>query len=206
MPTGTGIILPRPGHVPDPYQIYVDRCIVTADSDATTDLYDILINDDEADTDTDIMLFAVPHGCYVMDIGVHVIVAMTDDAEMIVGDQLDSDGWLASDAYEGSDVTVGIKWATQRSVNFLVDNTADYGNIATVSTAAAAYSAYGLNGGKQGIVDSSSTGVLLDQYVILFHQKEAVMEAGTVEFWIKYSLASLNPPFFRDSDLGATGD
>ncbi|KKL11619.1 hypothetical protein LCGC14_2543950, partial [marine sediment metagenome] len=43
------------------------------------------------------------------------------------------------------------------------------------------------------------------QYVILFHQKEAVMEAGVVEFWIKYCMTSLNPPFFADSDVD-TGD
>lgn len=202
MATGTGIILPRPGHVPDPYQIYVDRCVITADSDATTDLYDILINDDDADTDTDIMLFALPHGVYVIDIGVEVKVVMTDNAEIIVGDQLDSDGWIGSDAYEGSDA-LDVIWGSLAAVGSWQISTA---LMDAADTDYANQSAYGAMGGKIGIVDSSSTGSGLDQYVILFHQKEAVMEAGTVVFWIKYCLTSLNPPFIRDSDAGATGD
>ncbi len=203
---GSGIILPRPGHVPDPYQIYIDRCVVTMDSDATTDLYDVLI-DDDAGSDSDFMIFALPSGSLVMDIGVEVAEAITDAAIFIAGDYISTVGWIGVDAFDGSDTGLGIRWGSERANNFLVDSTTDYGAIATVSTSAATFSAYGLQGGKTGVVDSSSTGSALDQYVIIASNVGgAAAEAGVLVFWIKYSFASLNPPFVADSNMESTGD
>ena len=211
MADGVGITLPRPGYGQDPYQVYLDKCVVATPlgavytSDDDSHEWDILINAGDADTDTNIPIFFLPSGALVLDVGVQVLSAMTDNAEIIVGDYLDSDGWLASDAYEGSDETLDIKWATNKAVNFLVDSTTDYGAIATGSTTSATFSTYGLNGGKIGIYDTSSTSSL-EEYVIFMHNKEAVDIIGVVAFWIKYSLASLNSPVARSSDLGGSGD
>ncbi len=119
MATGLPVILPRAGHNVDPYGIYIDKCVVTYDSDASSETFDILLDDDTANNedtaDGGVPLFIVPPGTIVLDVGVEVLVEATTATALMVGGPgaSDSSAWLSTASYEASDITPFVVWGSQ---------------------------------------------------------------------------------------------
>ena len=206
MATGFPVVLPRAGQNWDPYTVYVDKMVITADSAADTASYDLMINGTDADTDLQIPIFAFPAGTYVMDVGVQVLVEWTTAATITIGHSTDDNYWLASDEWLGSDLTEGVIWASRILPNLLYTSSTDQAADTTLGTVGLAT--------LGGIVVEPSTdadvfandSVTLDangtnstfaqdgRYVMTLRNDEAVAELGLMVVWVKYCLAGANRP------------
>ena len=206
MATGFPVVLPRDGQVWDPWAVYVDRCVITADSDASSETFDLLINDCDADSDLEIPIFSIPAGIWVMDVGVQIPVAFTDAASLTIGHSSDDNYWLATDHFHGSDLTQGIVWTSRILSNLIFTSSTDQAADTALATAS-----IGALGGvivepstaddfSGDTVALSSTFAPNGNYVMTFRNDEAVAEAGLMIVWIQYSLAPSNMPF-PDSGL-----
>lgn len=201
MATGNPVILPRDGQVWDPWAVYIDRCVITADSDASSETFDLLINDCDADTDLEIPIFSIPAGVWVMDVGMQISVEFTTAASLVIGHSSDDNYWLATDHWHGSDLTQGIVWSSRILSNLMYTSGTDQ----AASTALATVGIPVLGGVivepstaddfTNDSVALSSTFESSGNYVMTLRNDEAVAEAGLLIVWIQYSLAPSNMPF-----------
>ena len=206
-------------------QSFIAKVIISADTtlvSGTDDefVFNLLLNDSaDADTDLDIPCFLLPSGTMIEDIGIENFQVWTESATLILGDSVDSDGWVDSVHFVATDTDgLGvIKWMKEASLGgwdlstaFLDDTTAGAGpayfRIGSIAT-----------GGKQIVYSDSAYSTVavvgLDsgdeprphEYAIHIHQKEAVAVTGGMSIYLKYNFAPLQ---IREpsSNLGDTGD
>ena len=186
------------------------KIIVAADTLLVTDTddefkYNLLLNDSaDADTALDIPCFILPNGTMIEDIGVENFQVHTESATYILGDTVDSDGWVDSVFFVATDTAaIGvIRWAHGSISNrfFLSVSTADGSDVALTSTTITpAYIAQGPRV-VYGSTAYSTVAVVgldsddephLNEYAIHIHQKEAVDVLGAMSIYLKYNFSPL---------------
>ena len=196
------------------------KIIVSADTTLVVDSndefsYNLLLNDSaDADTALDIPCFLLPSGAMVEDVGIENFMVHTESASYILGDTVDSDGWVSTTFFVATDTAaIGvIRWAHGSISNrfFLSVSTGDGSDVALTSTTITpAYIAQGPRV-MYSATDYSTVAVVgldsddephLNEYCIHLHQKGAVDVTGGLAIYVKYNLSPLQ---IREpsSDLG----
>ena len=221
--------VPYPANTGQLGQSFIAKIIVSADTTLVTGtddefVFNLLLNDSaDADTDIDIPCFILPSGTMVEDIGIENFQVWTESATLILGDTVDSDGWLDSVSFVATDTDpIGvIQWMSEVAP-LAWDQSTAFQDDTTALAGPAYFSRGGVAAGKSGsrraVVYSdsafSTTAVVgLDsddeprphEYAINLHQKEAVAATGGMAIYLKYNFAPLQ---MREpsSNLGDTGD
>ena len=202
-----------PNHVRNHGDLYgsvFGKIIVSADTTLVVDtndfkFYNLLLNDSaDADTALDIPCFILPSGTMIEDVGIENWAVHTESASYVLGDSVDSDGWVSTIAFVATDTDAlgRIRWIGQNYITryFLSVSTADGSDVALLSTTIAP--PYLRDGGRIVYSDSAysvATVVGLDsddfprgnEYAINIHQKGAVDVLGGLSIYVKYNFAPL---------------
>ncbi len=214
MAVGAPVSLPRPGYVPDPYQIYMDKCIITANSDEASDHFDFLINDSDADTDVEFPAFILPVGAYVLDVGVQWLTEITTAGDILVGINGDSDFFFGTDSEQisvSSDLSTGVVWASRRAALAWVGDTTPMDSTGAITDGVGGLSGVFLGNDStepdySSVTITGTVPTLVGHRSITFSNQGAVAEAGTMAIWIMYSFAGVAFPALASSDLAGSGD
>ena len=201
----------------DPSVSRLVKVILTGDTtlSADSDAFNVLWNDSaDADTDLNIPLFLLQSGVMIEDIGFRNIMVHTESAAFVLGDTVDSDGWLDTVTFvaTNTDAAAVINWGSR-----FAPLGWDLSTAAQDSTGTPGGPAYLAYGERIAYGDSAYSTVAVvgldsdaepkfDEYAIHVHQKGAVDVTGLTEIYLKYNLAPMQAPLAPSSNLGTTGD